>query len=471
MELIMITTLDCIPCLLRQTLEAARFCTSSNELQADILKKILHVIAEADIAQSPPQVARELHRQLKSLTGIDDPYRNIKDQFNSLAISMLETLTEEINRAPEPLIATIKLSIAGNVIDCGATTGISETEVHTAISRSCSAPLAGDVEEFLQAVEGAEKILYIADNAGEIVFDRLLIEKLGADRITLAVRGFPVINDATIIDARAAGLDKIVPVVENGTDVPGTIIEECSDEFRKCFQEADLIIAKGQGNYETLCDEKRKNIFFLLKIKCPLIADHTGYPTGTHTILKSRPKIPSAINVIKKEPDTTVAFFQCKSIGIVHSEHVNPSETPVQSIYAKGCSGYIKIFPEYADGLKDIEGFSHIYVLFHLHRSGKAGLLVKPFLDDEKRGVFATRAPARPNPIGMSIVELIKREGTSLYVDGLDILDGTPVIDIKPYTARFDRIETTSNGWQDSVDDITAGKRGLCDYKKEDNTL
>jgi tRNA (adenine37-N6)-methyltransferase len=152
---------------------------------------------------------------------------------------------------------------------------------------------------------------------------------------------------------------------------------------------------------------------------------------------------------------------------VVHSQHVVAEETPVQPVYAAGCRGQVEIFPEFADGLRDVEGFSHIYVIYHLHRAGPAKLTLKPYLQDVDRGVFATRAPHRPNPIGLSVVEVVRREGNVLHIEGVDILDGTPVLDIKPYCSRFDRIETTRNGWQDDVDDETARQRGRRGYPGE----
>jgi tRNA-Thr(GGU) m(6)t(6)A37 methyltransferase TsaA len=114
--------------------------------------------------------------------------------------------------------------------------------------------------------------------------------------------------------------------------------------------------------------------------------------------------------------------------------------------------------------LRDLEGFSHIHLLYHLHRAGAAKLAVKPFLQDVERGVFATRAPCRPNAIGLSVVELVGREGNVLHLDGVDVLDGTPLLDIKPYIGRFDHIENTSNGWQDEVDETDAQGRGRRGY-------
>jgi tRNA-Thr(GGU) m(6)t(6)A37 methyltransferase TsaA len=149
-----------------------------------------------------------------------------------------------------------------------------------------------------------------------------------------------------------------------------------------------------------------------------------------------------------------------KPIGVIRSEHTKPEETPIQPVYSEGCQGRAEVFPEFAAGLRDLEGFSHIYLVYHMHRADRPQLVVKPFLQDVERGVFATRAPCRPNPIGLSIVRMVRREGNILYLDGVDVLDGTPLLDIKPYTAKFDCIEVTRSGWQDEVDDETARLRG-----------
>jgi tRNA-Thr(GGU) m(6)t(6)A37 methyltransferase TsaA len=154
-----------------------------------------------------------------------------------------------------------------------------------------------------------------------------------------------------------------------------------------------------------------------------------------------------------------------RPIGVIHSEHLAVEETPIQPVYAKGCKGQAEIFAEFADGLRDLEGFSHIYLIYHFHRAGPARPMVKPFLQDVERGVFATRTPCRPNAIGLSVVELVRREGNVLHLDGVDILDGTPLLDIKPYTTKFDLVETARNGWQDDVDEETAGQRGRRGYR------
>ena len=156
-----------------------------------------------------------------------------------------------------------------------------------------------------------------------------------------------------------------------------------------------------------------------------------------------------------------------RPIGIVHSRHREAAKTPIQPCYAADCEGTVEVFPEYAAGLQDIEGYSHIYLLYYLHQAPAASLLVKPFLQDVERGLFATRASCRPNPLGMSIVRLLGREGNILRISGVDILDGTPLLDIKPYAARFDCIPDTRNGWQDEVSEEDARKRGRRDFDKE----
>ena len=131
--------------------------------------------------------------------------------------------------------------------------------------------------------------------------------------------------------------------------------------------------------------------------------------------------------------------IEFKSIGIIHSPFKNLEGMPIQPIGARGIKGEINLNNEYKDGLKDLEGFSHIILIYHLHLSKGHQLTVKPFLDNEKRGIFATRAPKRPNPIGISVVRLEKINGSKLYISDVDIVDGTPLLDIKPYVPNFDR--------------------------------
>ncbi|HOW54937.1 MAG TPA: ARMT1-like domain-containing protein [Syntrophorhabdaceae bacterium] len=277
------TSIDCIPCFVRQTLEATRFVSVYPSVHEGVLREILRCLAGLDLDQSPPVVGQMIHRKLRELTGNPDPYRNAKEHHNRLALEMLPELREQVKNSPDPLKASACLAITGNVVDLGAKHGLTENEVIANITRTLSEPFHIDIERLRKAIDRASSILYLADNAGEIVFDRLLIEELPAGRVTVAVRGGPVINDATVDDARAAGLNEIVRVIDNGSDAPGTILDDCGLEFQRRFNKADLIIAKGQGNYETLSDEK-KNIFFLFRIKCGVVASHTGFKMGTNVL-------------------------------------------------------------------------------------------------------------------------------------------------------------------------------------------
>ena len=280
------TTLDCIPCIVRQTLEAARFVSKDKELHRQIMKEVLATISKLDLEQTPPAFAQQIHRRLRTATGNIDPYRKVKKIFNRLAWEMLPDVRRRIALADNPFEIALKVAVAGNVIDFGINGNITETEVREAVVKVIDSPIEGNIAELQKALHEARQILYLADNAGEIVFDRLLIEQLSLQRTVVAVRGKPILNDATREDAEFAEIDKLVKVIDNGSDAPGTILSDCSVEFVEHFHNADLIIAKGQGNFETL-SSRPENIFFLMKVKCPVIASHTGFSVGTHLLLKN----------------------------------------------------------------------------------------------------------------------------------------------------------------------------------------
>lgn len=287
------TALECIPCFVRQALEAAQFVTDDPDVHERLLRDVLRLAADMDMSQCPPAVACEIHRSLRRMTGVNDPYRMVKDQFNRMALEMMPELAAKVEASSDPFGMAIRLAIAGNVIDLGVNGGITEKLARQAVGNVLNEPFEGDVEAFRQAVTGASSILYLADNAGEIIFDRLLIEQLPMERVTVAVRGGPILNDATVEDARAAGLFDIVEVIDNGADAPGTPLDDCCEAFRNRFANADLIVAKGQGNFETLSDEPA-NIYFLFKVKCPVIARHVGLPLGTHVLTRSSAAQPVA---------------------------------------------------------------------------------------------------------------------------------------------------------------------------------
>jgi uncharacterized protein with ATP-grasp and redox domains len=283
----MMASLDCVPCFVRQALEAARAVSGNPTIHEQILRDALHMIAQADLNQPPPVLGQRVHQRLRELTGNPDPYRGAKERFNCLALDLLPELAARIKKAADPFELAVRLAAAGNVIDLAAKTGLGDGDVKLELELALTDPMAGDLGSFRAATRTAASILYLADNAGEIVFDRLLIEQLPAGRVTVAVRGAPVINDATRVDAIAAGLDHIAEIIDNGSDAPGTVLEDCSPEFRARFGHADVIVAKGQGNFETLSSAEA-NVFFLLKIKCPVVAAQTGLELGTQALIDRR---------------------------------------------------------------------------------------------------------------------------------------------------------------------------------------
>jgi uncharacterized protein with ATP-grasp and redox domains len=283
------TCLECLSCFVRQTLDAARQVSDDPAFHEDALRSLFRDLADADWHEPPPVIAQRIHRTLREQTGIDDPYIEQKRAHNELALHLLPALRKDIETSGDPLISAAHFAIAGNIIDLGAKSGLNESDVMHAIEHAAEEPLEGDMDSFRKAVTEAKSILYLADNAGEIVFDRLLIEQLGSERVTLAVRGGPILNDALNEDARTAGLTALVPTIGNGSDVPGTDMTQCSAEFRDLFNKADLIISKGQGNFETLSDNPRR-IFFLFKVKCPMVAQTCGRPLGAH-VLTEKPAL------------------------------------------------------------------------------------------------------------------------------------------------------------------------------------
>ncbi|MDD5063540.1 MAG: ARMT1-like domain-containing protein [Phycisphaerae bacterium] len=282
------TYFDCIPCFVHQALDAARLATDDKQIHEKVVREVLRLAADLDMSQSPPSIGQQIHRLIRKLVGKNDPYCGIKKRFNNLALRLYPELRKQVLDSDDRLETAIRLAIAGNIIDLGVKTGLTESHIEKTIAQSLTDPLdAQALKEFRNATNQAKDILYLADNAGEIVFDRLLIEQIPIEKLTVVVKGSPVINDATMEDAIVAGLPQLVEVINNGSDAPGTILESCSQDFRHQFDKADLVIAKGQGNYETLSDMD-KNIFFILKAKCTVIARDLGCEVGEMVLIKSK---------------------------------------------------------------------------------------------------------------------------------------------------------------------------------------
>jgi uncharacterized protein with ATP-grasp and redox domains len=277
--------LDCFPCFLKQSIIALRLGTKDESLQKTILKSILEDVQKADISKPPAYTTTFIHRKIRQLLG-RDPFEGIKSEYNQIALGLYPSLKTTIEKSPDPLWTSTRLAIAGNIIDFGIFTSI---DIEGTIRMALNNPLAvDDYNSFRNAIFIADKILYLTDNAGEIVFDRLLIETLisHGKKVKAVVKGSPVINDSTMDDAIESGLTKVCEVIDNGSEAVGTILDWTSPAFQKTFKDAQMVISKGQGNFETLIDNEKK-IFFLFQSKCDVVSKELSLLTGSMLLKKS----------------------------------------------------------------------------------------------------------------------------------------------------------------------------------------
>ena len=275
--------LDCYPCFFRQALKTMRLITQDEKKILEVLNQISLTLPKLSFEATPTEIGKEVYKIISEKTGIVDPYKAIKESYIRQALSFYPHLKRIINSSPDRLMTAIRLAIAGNVIDYGANAGFNlEEDIQKILIQDLA---INHYQQFINTLEKAEKILYLADNAGETVFDRLLIEELPRP-VIYAVRAKPIINDATRKDAFHSGLDKVTEIVSSGCDAPGIVLNLCSREFLEIYRSAGLIISKGQGNYEGLSGEKGP-IFFLLKAKCSVIARDIGLKRGSIILMKA----------------------------------------------------------------------------------------------------------------------------------------------------------------------------------------
>ncbi len=281
----------CIPCFARQAVEASEMAAEDPELREKIIRAALKEIARLPFDKTPPYAGVVIHRIVRKMAGDVDPYKELKALYNRKALEYYPLMKKLVADARDRFETAVRLAIAGNNIDFGVSKNSDVIHMDKIIKDTLYTPFRiNHLAGFRQAVEKASRILYIADNAGEIVFDRVLIEEMPdfQKKVVFAVKGGHILNDATMHDAREAGLTDIVRVIHNGSDAPGTIVAECSAEFQKELADADVIIAKGQGNYETLSEEPY-HTFFLLKAKCSVIARDLGVDVGAIALLENAP--------------------------------------------------------------------------------------------------------------------------------------------------------------------------------------
>jgi uncharacterized protein with ATP-grasp and redox domains len=284
------TYLDCLPCFMRQALGAARVASDDEHVHRRVLDSVASMIPQFSLELTPPEIAQQSYRLAYQIIGNSDPFHQAKVEANQMALSIYPHLKEVVADSADPLLTACRLAVAANYIDLifGGYPG----DPNEIVERALASPLdIDDYAEFRNSIDKSRRILYLGDNAGEIVFDRVLIEELRQFKeleIIFVVRRKPIINDATMDDAVSVGLDKVTRIIDNGSDAPGTVLAQCSPEMLKHYHSADTIVVKGQGNYESL-NEERKNIFFLMRVKCPVAARLLGANLGD-AVLKQQMK-------------------------------------------------------------------------------------------------------------------------------------------------------------------------------------
>lgn len=276
---------DCYPCFLRQSIEAARHAGADDPQVKAVLQSALQTILKLEERATPPEIAGAIHRTVRKALAIEDPYEKEKEKSTCEALAIYSDLNNLAGGGSD-IETLLRIAIAGNIIDAGV--GGRHGDLRTTVERVLAQPFAiDDSGKLIREMARHAHILYLADNAGETVFDRVFIEKID-NAVTYAVKGHPVLNDATVADALAAGLDRCAAIVDNGSDAPGTVLDSCSLAFKRIFESSDLIIAKGQANYESL-SQAGKKVFCLLQVKCPVIARDIGAPVGSIVVRQSLP--------------------------------------------------------------------------------------------------------------------------------------------------------------------------------------
>lgn len=263
-------------------MRAARNAHLSDDAVLSVLRTIGHQLSQIDFTLTPPENSMVVYDTIRAMTGIEDVYKELKQKCTDAMLSQYSAFRQDIQTASDPLLRALQYAALGNAIDLGANPDFTlDIEMRTAIK-----PFAVSAyQEFKTQLEHTHHILFIADNAGETVLDRLLIEQINR-KTTYTVRSRPIINDATVYDAKRAGIDTVAEIIESGCTLPGTVLAHCSPQFKKLYGSADLVISKGQGNYETLSHEQRP-IFFLLNVKCTVVANEIGTQVGDIAFIRN----------------------------------------------------------------------------------------------------------------------------------------------------------------------------------------
>lgn len=279
------THIECFPCFLRQTVIALKQLYGQKDIRQEIVRDVLAIMQEADMNKPPAYTTTLIHRAIRNRLGLD-PFKKIKHDYNTIAMGLYPGLKEKVRSSHDPLWTAARLAISGNIIDFGIFTSI---DIDASVANALKETIAvDDYDSFRKAICETETVLYLLDNSGEIVFDKLLIEELVrmGKKVKAVVKGSPVLNDATMEDAFQTRLTELCEVVHNGSDAIGTILEWTSPEFQAHFNNSDLIVSKGQGNFETI-EGTEKRTYFLFQSKCDVVSKDLGLSPGSMLLKKS----------------------------------------------------------------------------------------------------------------------------------------------------------------------------------------
>ena len=275
----MLTELACIPCIMKQAYNTASRATNDEKIIREILNRTAEYVKKINFDSTPADTSNYVYKITREISGNNDPFKKDKDKYNSICLSMLPELKEMIHNSDDKLKTAIRIAIFGNLIDLGIGLHFDlEKDLEKVMNQKFKADDFHLIKKILES--GKKNILYLGDNAGEIVFDSLVVQILKEKHeVIFVVKSGPIINDATMEDAELAGIKKMVTVIETGSDGIGVKWKSISDEFRKAYEKADIIISKGQGNFETMSG-KNGTIFFLLRAKCDSVARELGVSFG-----------------------------------------------------------------------------------------------------------------------------------------------------------------------------------------------
>lgn len=280
---------DCFVCFISQAIRATETISKKDEDAIRALKNVAYVLSKLTYNVAPPLISEFVYGSITKTLDHDDPYSQIKKKYNKIATGYVEDLKNYINLDKDKLQAAINISVAGNIIDFGSQ--IEKFSIKETISKAINEGFVlNDIDDFKEKINKAKTLLFIADNAGEIVFDKLLLQTIKSLyptlKIYIALRGKPIINDVTKNDIEGLGLEDIGEIIESTKPTPGFWPNYCEENCRKIYENADVIISKGQGNFETLSEFDDDRVFFLFIIKCSVVEKYLNLPKYSHIFAK-----------------------------------------------------------------------------------------------------------------------------------------------------------------------------------------